>query len=302
VQDITNQQKAQQIANLYGDQFQKSKGEGSKGGKVVGHTKSGKAIYDDPNHKGSNKFDHKKIASEIAKKAPGAWDKKSIESHIGEPVTEDDVQKISLHYLKSSGKTKQQITNPNFKKELVNEVFGESKSLPSNTDDHDPESHDDEGNEINEHGDIKKGGEGSQGGKIIGHTKSGKPIYESFNHPSHSNFTTRDHEDAGTVHQKKGTKADEHVNPSDSNKSPKYSEDKPKSRKPDNEWKEKAKEHFTQAEEHYKTAFAKKDEHGNFAGHDKEVVKKSEDIFDIVKLHQSEINKQIRDTFSKGGE
>jgi hypothetical protein len=26
---------------------------------------------------------------------------------------------------------------------------------------------------------IEKGGEGSRGGKIIGHTKSGKPIYQS---------------------------------------------------------------------------------------------------------------------------
>jgi hypothetical protein len=29
---------------------------------------------------------------------------------------------------------------------------------------------------------IEKGGEGSKGGKIIGHTKSGKPIYEGSEH------------------------------------------------------------------------------------------------------------------------
>jgi hypothetical protein len=43
---------------------------------------------------------------------------------------------------------------------------------------------------------LEKGGEGSKGGKIIGHTKSGKPIYENANHPEHANFTRRDHSDA----------------------------------------------------------------------------------------------------------
>src|SRR5690606_14307040 len=38
------------------------------------------------------------------------------------------------------------------------------------------------------------------GGKIIGHTRSGKPIYESYDHPSHKNFTKLDHLDAGGKH------------------------------------------------------------------------------------------------------
>lgn len=50
---------------------------------------------------------------------------------------------------------------------------------------------------------IVKGGEGSKGGKVIGHTKSGNPIYESFNHPSHSNFSSQDHKDASRAHEKK---------------------------------------------------------------------------------------------------
>jgi len=46
--------------------------------------------------------------------------------------------------------------------------------------------------------DIEKAkGEGSRGGKVIGHTKSGKPIYDKFSHPSHSSFTQADHKDAG---------------------------------------------------------------------------------------------------------
>lgn len=56
--------------------------------------------------------------------------------------------------------------------------------------------------------DIEKGGEGSRGGKIIGHTKSGKPIYESvggsvkkFN-KDHSHFSSEDHRESADLHKK----------------------------------------------------------------------------------------------------
>lgn len=48
--------------------------------------------------------------------------------------------------------------------------------------------------------DIEKGGEGSRGGKVIGHTESGKPIYENHDHPAHKNFTSNDHTDAVYAH------------------------------------------------------------------------------------------------------
>jgi hypothetical protein len=53
--------------------------------------------------------------------------------------------------------------------------------------------------------DIEKGskGEGSRGGKVIGHTKSGKPIYDHFDHKSHKDFTKKDHNDAAKLHMKK---------------------------------------------------------------------------------------------------
>lgn len=47
---------------------------------------------------------------------------------------------------------------------------------------------------------VEKGGEGSRGGKVIGHTTSGKPIYENHDHPSHEKFTPEDHEDAAETH------------------------------------------------------------------------------------------------------
>jgi hypothetical protein len=47
---------------------------------------------------------------------------------------------------------------------------------------------------------LEKGGEGSKGGKVIGHTKSGKPIYDKAGHAEHKNFTIEDHNDAKKLH------------------------------------------------------------------------------------------------------
>jgi hypothetical protein len=56
--------------------------------------------------------------------------------------------------------------------------------------------------EKSQENDLEKGGEGSKGGKIIGHTKSGKPIYDSFNHPAHKGFTKQEHREAAGAHFK----------------------------------------------------------------------------------------------------
>jgi hypothetical protein len=48
---------------------------------------------------------------------------------------------------------------------------------------------------------LKKS-EGARGGKIIGHTKSGKPIYEHAEHKGHEGFHYEDHFDAMKVHHK----------------------------------------------------------------------------------------------------
>lgn len=45
-------------------------------------------------------------------------------------------------------------------------------------------------------------GEGSRGGVVIGHTRSGKPIYQnSSKHPSFKEFSKEDHEDAKAKHK-----------------------------------------------------------------------------------------------------
>ena len=59
---------------------------------------------------------------------------------------------------------------------------------------------------------LAKGGEGSRGGKIIGHTKSGKAIYDHFDHPGHKDFTSTLEEDSDVfeiskkLNQKSGQK------------------------------------------------------------------------------------------------
>lgn len=49
--------------------------------------------------------------------------------------------------------------------------------------------------------------EGARGGRVIGHTKSGKPIYESHNHESHNNFNEQDHRDASVLQSKRAQEA-----------------------------------------------------------------------------------------------
>jgi 8-oxo-dGTP pyrophosphatase MutT (NUDIX family) len=55
---------------------------------------------------------------------------------------------------------------------------------------------------------LKKGapGEGSRGGHIIGHTRSGKPVYDSSQHASHAEFKGQDHRDAMNHHYDVWTK------------------------------------------------------------------------------------------------
>jgi len=53
---------------------------------------------------------------------------------------------------------------------------------------------------------LEKSGEGSRGGKVIGHTKSGKPIYDDPNHESHKNFTSEDHYNAADTQFRLGNK------------------------------------------------------------------------------------------------
>jgi hypothetical protein len=55
---------------------------------------------------------------------------------------------------------------------------------------------------------LKGGGEGSRGGHIIGHTKSGKPVYKAAEgaHAHYAKFSAQDHEDAAELHREEAVK------------------------------------------------------------------------------------------------
>lgn len=56
--------------------------------------------------------------------------------------------------------------------------------------------------DVAEYEKLQKAGEGSRGGRVIGHTKSGKAIYVRVHPKSYSKqFTEADHADAATLHQ-----------------------------------------------------------------------------------------------------
>lgn len=66
-----------------------------------------------------------------------------------------------------------------------------------------------------EENDIEKA-EGSKGGKVIGHTKSGKPIYATQNARHEKSFTSADHKDAAYAHLDLSTKLGKEGNKSTS--------------------------------------------------------------------------------------
>lgn len=60
---------------------------------------------------------------------------------------------------------------------------------------------------------LKKSiGEGSRGGHVIGHTRSGQPIYDSAHHESHQQFKAQDHKDAMNHHYEIWSKTQEKIN------------------------------------------------------------------------------------------
>ncbi len=62
------------------------------------------------------------------------------------------------------------------------------------------------------------GGPGSRGGRVIGKTKSGKPIYDTHKHPGHKGMSQKEHNEAGELHKKLARESEdksksEHHNP-----------------------------------------------------------------------------------------
>jgi hypothetical protein len=186
-QEQQNSAKAQ-ILNAYSDAskqegLQKAQeddlekgGEGSKGGKVIGHTKSGKAIYLNHAHSSHKDFTHEEHAEAAVK-----------HGRLGDAATE---MKPMLQHARAAIKHWEQHYEKGGKFKTA-----DSKKLEAEQAKDDVKKSEDN--------DIEKGGEGSKGGKIIGHTKSGKAIYDKFSHKGHKEFTHHDHADARDVHNDK---------------------------------------------------------------------------------------------------
>ena len=257
---------------LYGglpaeDIIQKAKGEGARGGKVIGHTKSGKPIYESashPSHRNDfSKEDHddaialhnKKMKEDKGNEtthynavdkheALKKMKKDSKESGVEEDQVKDaaakhdhsekefeDVDEDHKHKKGDAVKVHHGITDPKGKQ-------GETGTVTHSDDDEVHVRFSDGNLGIYQHNtlkkekkdikksddsdiskafeilgiDIKKGGEGSRGGKIIGHTKSGKPIYDSASHSAHKNFTADEHREAAGKHiDKKDSSTEESV-------------------------------------------------------------------------------------------
>lgn len=142
-------------------------GEGSRGGKIIGHTTSGKPIYGKcihPSHSNFTAKDHEEAAALHADLGEGG----DNPPEEGSPEHEFHVKQYFRHSSQADRLRE---------KEKNNFVKSES-GKPT----------------------LEKAGEGSRGGKVIGHTSSGKPIYDTANHPSHANFTKQDHWDARAAH------------------------------------------------------------------------------------------------------
>lgn len=150
---------------------------GPRGGKIIGKTRSGKAIYDDVNHADHAKFDRNDHFD-----AMQAHQNKALEAQnhpfkiLHGPEIKHHQENATQHYLKSQ----QRQSPPRPTGSVIESLENRLAEL------------------------------GARGGKIIGKTKSGKPIYESANHEAHKAFTAGDHKDAMNVHAQHATMLQNH--------------------------------------------------------------------------------------------
>ena len=174
-------------------------GPGSRGGKVIGTTRSGKPIYEGgrhaPHHEGFTSDDHKDAARINDAKAD------AISSRTGAqaPRTRQNqsARNKQVYFRDAAGHHNEMA----HKLGGVAPAMGKSINSQTQTDPKDPPmpDHADRYRMIQ---DISKaqGGPGSRGGKVIGTTRSGKPIYDSHDHSGHQKFSPADHKDAAAAH------------------------------------------------------------------------------------------------------
>lgn len=240
-------------------------GAGSRGGKIVGHTKSGKPIYANADHSSHAKFsveDHNDAMSHHQKvkgKSSGvdvdgrrgnddyenSLQTRAIESHRSQRekklpkkeaasggdgtdlsgilgakhnptmnkfhshVTAHDIKNSKKsgynvhalgHYASGMAEARKKIKDHNDPHQTIHALKQHFESdfppLKKLIKEHTTKSLSDTLDDL-----IKSTpGEGSRGGKIIGHTRSGKPVYDNHGHAAHAGFSKPDHRDAAKMH------------------------------------------------------------------------------------------------------
>lgn len=151
-------------------------GEGSRGGKVVGHTRGGKPIYDHAHHDDHSKFskeDHMDARRAHQEAADKNW-KKSDSFHQQSMLGKPSKKKREMYDQAEHHREKAQFHQ--VQKSHHGKMGGIGHDGMLNHDNHLEDQH--------------------------GKTKSGKPIYHSAFHPGHHNFTAEDHRDAAKLHKK----------------------------------------------------------------------------------------------------
>ncbi len=211
--------------------LRKAEGEGSRGGKIIGHTKSGKPIYGEghaaystqkpwgvslkehPDYKHFTADEHDEAAqvhwdtygkpkgSKFGGQLGGYTQHKYAANRIRDPENFKKSLSILSDFNKSIESTIPQTDSAGSdlldlekpKTELVGKTEVKGTKKDGNLDGYEEEEpeekklSDDEDQQdmlsslksVNDNDLIKAEGEGSRGGKIIGHTKSGKPIYQT---------------------------------------------------------------------------------------------------------------------------
>lgn len=218
----------QSILNICDELIKAGEGEGSKGGNVIGHTQSGKPIYasaGSANHKEFTAKDH----HEAAMVHGNLRERKAMDRHrLG-----NSDGTISKKQMKQKEKLQKEIDkHSDYQSAHRAKAYKlENKADPSGPSQKDFDRADRKGDKDRRSrgwgrsmdigqicDDLIKSGEGSRGGKIIGHTRRGKPIYETTNKTGmelgytrsgkeifeggneHSNFSKEDHQDASALH------------------------------------------------------------------------------------------------------
>lgn len=226
VKEGLDQESAERVFEL-SDAIEKA--EGSRGGKIIGHTKSGKPVYENKQahtYKGFSKQDHKDAHEAHNKEAKrlhpytlgkSGHDNKANKAHekldhhsttADDHLAEYDTLSEKEHEERTKGGEGKMFSKDQLKKfrRSVDKSRGISKAEIFTTLLSDFNLDTESAKNVYMLAEAIEKAEGSRGGKIIGHTKSGKPVYDTANHEAHSDFSGSEHKEARTIHEKKAMK------------------------------------------------------------------------------------------------